>query len=210
MLDESSPQAQRLSECPPQRLTVDKAARARLKRQRPCVVWMTGLSAAGKSTIANLLERRLHGLGRHTYLLDGDNIRGGLNRDLGFTDSDRAENVRRTAEVSRLLVDAGEIVIAALISPCARDRRLARELFDEDEFIEVFVDAPLAAVEARDPKGLYARARRGEIRNFTGIDSPYEAPSDPELRIDTTRIAPEDAAERVLSELCRRRIVESG
>jgi bifunctional enzyme CysN/CysC len=197
-----------LAECPPPEITIDKAARARLMGQRPCVVWLTGLPAAGKSTIANLLDRRLHSLGHHTYVLDGDNIRGGLNRDLGFTDADRAENVRRTAEVSKLLVDAGVIVIASLISPFQRERRMARELFHRDEFIEVFVDTPLSEAEARDPKGQYEKARRGEIQRFTGIDSPYEPPTAPELRIDTTRTAPEDAVECILQELRRRHILE--
>ena len=144
-------------------------------------LWLTGLSGAGKSTIANLVERQLHQLGRHTYLLDGDNVRHGLNKDLGFTDADRVENIRRVAEVARLMVDAGLIVIASFISPFETERRMARELVEPDEFIEVFVDAPLAVAEARDPKGLYVRARRGELKNFTGIDSPYEPPEAPEL-----------------------------
>lgn len=200
--------ADRRAQCPPQPIAVDKAARARLKGQRPCVVWLTGVPAAGKSTIANLLDRRLHSLERHTYVLDGDNIRGGLNRDLGFTDADRAENIRRTAEVARLLVDAGVIVIAALISPFEHERQMARELFGTGEFIEVFVDTPLSEAEARDPKGQYERARRGEIEQFTGIDSPYEPPTDPELHIDTMGTAPEDAVEHVLEELRRQHILE--
>jgi bifunctional enzyme CysN/CysC len=208
MLREPSQEGARLAECPPPEITIDKAARARLMGQRPCVVWLTGLPAAGKSTIANLLDRRLHSLGHHTYVLDGDNIRGGLNRDLGFTDADRAENVRRTAEVSKLLVDAGVIVIASLISPFQRERQMARELFHQDEFIEVYVDTPLSEAEARDPKGQYEKARRGEIQRFTGIDSPYEPPTAPELRIDTTRTAPEDAVECILQELRRRHILE--
>lgn len=202
--------AARRAECPPPQITVDKAARARLKGQRPCVVWLTGLPAAGKSTIANLLDRKLHGLGHHTYVLDGDNIRGGLNRDLGFSDADRIENVRRAAEVSKLLVDAGMIVIASLISPFERERQKSRELFAAGEFIEVFVDTPLSEAEARDPKGQYEKARRGEIQNFTGIDSPYEPPVAPELRIDTVRTLPEDAVEDVLGELRRRHILEPG
>ena len=202
--------AERRAECPPQPIAVDKAARGRLKGQRPCVIWLTGLPAAGKSTIANLLDRRLHALGHHTYVLDGDNVRGGLNRDLGFTDADRAENIRRTAEVARLLVDAGMIVIAALISPFAHERQMARERFGPDEFIEVFVDTPLREAEARDPKGQYERARRGEIERFTGIDSPYEPPADPELHIDTMESSPEDAVEYVLEELHRRRILPAG
>jgi bifunctional enzyme CysN/CysC len=210
MAGQPSARAARRVECPPQRIAVDKAARARLKGQRPCVVWLTGLPAAGKSTIANLLDCRLHDLGRHTYVLDGDNIRGGLNRDLGFTDADRAENVRRTSEVAKLLVDAGVIVIAALISPFANERRTARELFDDAEFIEVFVDVPLSVAEARDPKGQYERARRGELPSFTGIGSPYEPPAGPELHIDTVRLQPADAVECVLDELRRRHILEPG
>lgn len=172
-------------------------------------MWLTGLPAAGKSTIANLLDCQLHALGRHTYVLDGDNIRGGLNRDLGFTDVDRIENIRRTAEVSKLLVDAGLIVIASLISPFEHERQMARELFVDGEFIEVFVDAPLNVAEARDPKGQYEKARRGEIQNFTGIDSPYERPETPELRIETAGTVPEDAVDRILSELRRRHILAS-
>ncbi len=210
MASETSSREARREECPPLQTSVDKAARAALKGQRPCVIWLTGLSAAGKSTIANLLERRLHDMGRHTYLLDGDNLRGGLNFDLGFSDDDRAENVRRTAEVCGLLVDAGMIVIASLISPFEHERRMARSLVAPDEFIEVFVDVPLATAEARDPKGLYKRARRGEIANFTGIDSPYEPPSDPDLRIDTTRTLPAGAAEQVLDELRRRGVLDLG
>jgi bifunctional enzyme CysN/CysC len=209
MASQISARAVRRAECPPQRIAVDKAARARLKGQQACVVWLTGLPAAGKSTIANLLDCQLHALGRHTYVLDGDNIRGGLNRDLGFTDVDRIENIRRTAEVSKLLVDAGLIVIASLISPFEHERQMARELFVDGEFIEVFVDAPLNVAEARDPKGQYEKARRGEIQNFTGIDSPYERPETPELRIETAGTVPEDAVDRILSELRRRHILAS-
>jgi bifunctional enzyme CysN/CysC len=190
-----------------QAVDVDKAAHARLKRQRPCVVWLTGLSGAGKSTIANLVEKRLHVLGRHTYLLDGDNIRHGLNKDLGFTAADRVENIRRIAEVSSLMVDAGLIVITSFISPFRNERRMARELLEEGEFVEVFVDTPLQVAEARDPKHLYVKARRGEIKNFTGVDSPYEPPEAPELHIDTTRIGPEEAAELVVQQLRARRII---
>jgi bifunctional enzyme CysN/CysC len=189
---------------------IDKAAHCRQKHQRPCVLWLTGLSGAGKSTIANVIERRLHELGRHTYLLDGDNIRKGLNKDLGFSGADRVENIRRVAEVARLLVDAGLIVITSFISPFESERRMARELLEEDEFIEVYIDAPLAVAEARDPKQLYARARRGEIKNFTGIDSPYEPPEDPELRIDTTCTGPEEAGERIVDELRRRGMLDRG
>ena len=190
-----------------QHVDVDKAARAALKGQRPCVVWFTGLSGSGKSTIANLVEKRLHALGRHTYLLDGDNVRHGLNRDLGFTAADRVENIRRIAEVARLLVDAGLIVIAAFISPFRAERAMARTRVEDGEFIEVHVDTPLQVAEARDPKGLYHKARRGELKNFTGIDSPYEAPEQPELRIDTTALSAQQAAERVMQFLHERGFV---
>jgi bifunctional enzyme CysN/CysC len=190
-----------------QTLDIDKAAHVRLKGHRPCVLWMTGLSGAGKSTIANLLERKLHTLGCHTYLLDGDNVRHGLNKDLGFTDADRVENIRRIAEVAKLMVDAGLIVITSFISPFRSERRMARGLLEEGEFIEVFVDAPLRVAEARDPKSLYAKARRGEIRNFTGIDSPYEPPEAPEIHVDTTSTSPEHAAETLVAELRLRRIL---
>jgi bifunctional enzyme CysN/CysC len=180
---------------------VDKAARAALKGQKPCVVWFTGLSGAGKSTIANMVETRLHALGYHTYVLDGDNVRHGLNRDLGFTEADRVENIRRVAELSRLLVDAGLIVLVAFISPFRAERRMARELVAPGEFFEVFVDAPLTVAEARDPKGLYRKARAGALKNFTGIDSPYEHPEHAELHVDTTRVAPAQAAEMILAGL---------
>ncbi len=189
-----------------QALDVDKQARARQKAQQPCVVWMTGLSGGGKSTIANLLEKRLHALGKHTYILDGDNVRHGLNKDLGFTDADRVENIRRVAEVARLMVDAGLIVLVAFISPFRAERRMARQLVAEREFIEVYVDTPLAVAESRDPKGLYKKARRGELRNFTGVDSPYEPPENPEVRIDTTALSPEEAVSRILEELDARGI----
>jgi bifunctional enzyme CysN/CysC len=192
-----------------QDLDIDKATRARGKGQRPCVVWLTGLSGAGKSTIANLLERELSLLGKHTYLLDGDNIRHGLNKDLGFTDADRVENIRRIAELARLMVDAGLIVIASFISPFRSERRMARELFEEGEFLEVFVDTPLSVAESRDCKHLYAKARRGELMNFTGIDSPYEVPVNPDLRIDTTAWSPQGAAEEVLAELGRRGLLDA-
>jgi bifunctional enzyme CysN/CysC len=184
-----------------QPLDVDKGARARLKGQRPCVLWFTGLSGAGKSTIANAVERRLHALGHHTYVLDGDNVRHGLNKDLGFTDTDRVENIRRVAEVARLMVDAGLIVLVSFISPFRAERRMARALVSDEEFLEIFVDTPLAVAEARDPKGLYRKARRGELRNFTGIDSPYEAPERPELHIDTGRVTAEQAAGMILERL---------
>jgi bifunctional enzyme CysN/CysC len=180
-----------------QALDVAKPARAAQKGQKPRVVWLTGLSGAGKSTIANLLEKRLHAAGRHTYLLDGDNVRHGLNKDLGFTEEDRVENIRRVAEVARLMVDAGLIVLVSFISPFRAERRMARELMGEGEFIEVFIDTPLAEAERRDVKGLYRKARAGELKNFTGVDSPYESPLDPEIRIDTTRLRAEEAAEEI-------------
>ena len=181
-----------------QALDVDKQARALAKGQAGRVVWFTGLSGAGKSTIANLVEKKLHADGRHTYLLDGDNVRHGLNKDLGFTEEDRVENIRRVAEVARLMVDAGLIVLVSFISPFRAERRMARELLAPGEFVEVFVDTPLAEAERRDVKGLYAKARAGELKNFTGVDSPYEPPEHAELRIDTTRLAPEAAAEAIV------------
>ena len=184
-----------------QAFDVDKRARADMKGQRPCVIWFTGLSGAGKSTIANLLEKRLHALGRHTYLLDGDNVRQGLNKDLGFTEADRVENIRRVSEVARLMADAGLIVLVSFISPFRAERRTARGLMGEGEFYEVFVDVPLEVAETRDPKGLYKKARRGELKNFTGVDSPYEVPEAPEVQIDTTRVTPEQAAEAILGHL---------
>ena len=178
-------------------LDVDRAARSAIKGQRGGVVWFTGLSGAGKSTIANLVERRLHDEGRHTYVLDGDNLRHGLNQDLGFTDADRVENVRRVAEVARLMADAGLIVLVSLISPFRAERRMARERIGPEDFIEAYVDVPLEVAERRDPKGLYRRARQGEIKNFTGLDSPYEPPERADLRLDTSALSAEDAAERV-------------
>jgi len=192
----------------PHQAGINQPAHARQKGQSPCVLWLTGLSGAGKSTIANVVERKLYDLGRHTYLLDGDNIRKGLNKDLGFSGADRVENIRRVAEVAKLMVDAGLIVITSFISPFESERRMARALLGEGEFIEVFVDAPLAVAEARDPKQLYARARRGEIKNFTGIDSPYEPPETPELRIDTTATTAEEAGRRIIEELGRRGILD--
>lgn len=181
-----------------QTLTVDKAMRAKLKGQEARCVWFTGLSGSGKSTIANLLERRLHGEGRHTYVLDGDNVRHGLNQDLGFSEAHRVENLRRIGEVAKLMVDAGLIVIVSFISPFRSERARARALFARDEFIEVFVDAPLGECERRDPKGLYAKARSGALRDFTGIDSPYEAPLAPELRLCTAESSPEACVEDVV------------
>jgi bifunctional enzyme CysN/CysC len=187
-----------------QAVDVDKAARAHMKAQQPCVIWLTGLSGAGKSTIANLLESELHRRGLHTYLLDGDNVRHGLSKDLGFTDADRVENIRRVAEVARMMSDAGLIVLVSFISPFRSERRMARALMDDGEFIEVFVDTPLAVAEQRDRKGLYAKARRGEILNFTGVDSPYEPPENPEVHLDTTAETAEASAARVLDALERR------
>ncbi len=186
-----------------QDLDINKRARATSKHQRPCVLWFTGLSGAGKSTIANLVEKRLHDMGRHTYTLDGDNVRHGLNKDLGFTDADRVENIRRVAETSKLMVDAGLIVLVSFISPFQSERRMAREALEDGEFIEVFVSTPLAVCEKRDVKGLYAKARRGEIRNFTGIDSDYEAPENPELTLDTSKVTAAEAATTIVEHLRR-------
>jgi bifunctional enzyme CysN/CysC len=180
-----------------QALEVTKSARAKLKHQEARCLWFTGLSGSGKSTIANLLEKRLHAEGKHTYILDGDNVRHGLNRDLGFTEADRVENIRRVAEVAKLLVDAGLIVIVAFISPFRSEREMARGLFDPGVFIEIFVDAPLEECERRDVKGLYAKARRGELINFTGIDSAYEPPATPEMHLRTTEMSPEFCVDRV-------------
>ena len=182
-----------------QALDITKASRAGLKLQKPAVLWFTGLSGAGKSTIANLLERRLSALGKHTYLLDGDNVRHGLNKDLGFTDADRVENIRRVAEVARLMVDAGLIVLVSFISPFRAERQMARELLEGGEFVEIFVDTPLDVAEQRDVKGLYKRARAGLIQNFTGIDSPYEPPLDPEITIQSGALAAEAAAEHIFA-----------
>jgi bifunctional enzyme CysN/CysC len=184
-----------------QHLDVDRAARARIKGQQPRCLWFTGLSGAGKSTIANLVERRLHADGFHTILLDGDNIRHGLNRDLGFTDSDRVENIRRVAEVAKLMLEAGLIVLVSFISPFRAEREMARALFNEGEFMEVFVDAPLEVCEERDVKGLYARARAGQIANFTGIGSPYEPPENPEVHLHSGTESAADSARRVIDAL---------
>jgi bifunctional enzyme CysN/CysC len=182
-------------------LEVTKAARAEMKHQMAQCLWFTGLSGSGKSTIANLLEKRLHAEGKHTYILDGDNVRHGLNRDLGFTEADRVENIRRVAEVAKLLVDAGLIVIVAFISPFRAERQLARSLFDPGEFIEVFVDTPLEECERRDTKGLYAKARRGELKNFTGIDSDYEPPQSPEVHLQTVNMKPESCIDPIIRAL---------
>lgn len=192
-----------------QPLDVSKSSRASLKDQRPVVLWFTGLSGAGKSTIANLVERQLIAMGQHTYLLDGDNIRHGLSRDLRFSDADRVENVRRVAEVSKLMVDAGLIVLAALISPFRAERQMAREMLDPGEFIEIYVDTPLEVAQARDPKGLYAKARAGEISNFTGISSPYEPPERPELRLSAATSAPEELASQIVRHLCKNHYIAS-
>ncbi len=184
-----------------QTVDVDKATRAAAKGQTPSVLWFTGLSGAGKSTIANLVETELHRRGCHTYMLDGDNVRHGLNKDLGFTQADRVENVRRVAEVARLMTDAGLIVVVSFISPFRSERRMARELMAEGEFLEVFVDTPMEIAEARDPKGLYAKARRGELANFTGIDSPYEPPEHAEVHLDTTALSAEESAAQVVQAL---------
>ncbi|MEO7177802.1 MAG: adenylyl-sulfate kinase, partial [Allosphingosinicella sp.] len=181
-----------------QALDVTPGARAAMKGQKPLLLWFTGLSGAGKSTIANLVEGKLHASGRHTFMLDGDNVRLGLNRDLGFSDADRAENIRRVGETARLMLDAGLIVLAAFISPFRAERRMVREMLGEGEFVEIFVDVALDVAEARDAKGLYAKARDGRIPNFTGIGSPYEAPEAPDIRIDSAALSPEEAAEAVV------------
>lgn len=187
-----------------QKTTLDKATRATAMGQMPAVIWLTGMSGAGKSTVANRVEAKLHAMGKRTYLLDGDNVRHGLNRDLGFTDVDRVENVRRFAEVAKLFADAGLIVLVSVISPFRSERDLARSLMDAGDFFEVHVDASLATCEARDPKGLYAKARRGELKNFTGIDSPYEPPETPDLRLDTDALSEDAAADQVIAMLLAR------
>ena len=184
-----------------QQLEVTREVHAALKRQKPLVLWFTGLSGAGKSTIANLVEKKLADLGRHTFLLDGDNVRHGLNRDLGFSDADRVENIRRVGEVARLMADAGLIVLTAFISPFRAEREMVRRMLPPGEFVEVHVDTPLADAEARDTKGLYRKARAGQLKNFTGIDSPYEPPLEPEIRIDTTRTSAADAAELIVQRI---------
>jgi len=192
-----------------QSIDVNKAAHAALNNQRPCIVWFTGLSGAGKSTIANLVERKLLERGLHSYLLDGDNVRHGLNKDLGFTEADRVENIRRVAEVAALMVDAGLIVLASFISPFRSERRLARDLVSTTEFCEVFVDVTLAVAEQRDPKGLYRKARQGELLNLTGIDSPYEKPEHPEIHVDSTTLSAEQAADLVIGWLATAGVIGS-
>ena len=181
-----------------QTFSIGKKARAQLKNQKPVVLWFTGLSASGKTTIANLLEEYLHARDRHTFLLDGDNIRHGLNKDLSFTDPDRVENIRRIAEISKLMVEAGLIVIASFISPFYTDRRMARSLMEEGEFIEIYINASIELCTSRDPKGLYKKAQNGEIKNFTGIDSGYDIPKRPEIIIDSSNTEAIDAANQIL------------
>lgn len=184
-----------------QAININKQAHAAIKGQKPFILWFTGLSGSGKSTTANLVEKKLYSLGKHTYLLDGDNVRHGLNKDLGFTDADRVENIRRIAEVAKLMVDAGQIVLVSFISPFRSERRMARELVEQGEFFEIFIDTPIHVVEERDPKGLYKKTRRGELKNFTGIDSPYETPENAEVRINTMTQTPEQAVEQIINYL---------
>lgn len=182
--------------------------RAALKNQKPCIVWFTGLSGAGKSTIANIVDQRLFAMSRHTMLLDGDNVRHGLNQDLGFSEADRVENIRRVGEVAKLMADSGLIVICSFISPYRAERDMVRRLVTEDEFIEVFVDTPIEECARRDPKGLYAKARSGKINNFTGIDAPYETPITPEIHLRTIDQTPEQLAQAVIDVLIERAIVD--
>jgi bifunctional enzyme CysN/CysC len=191
-----------------QNVDVDKEARSALAGHKPCIIWLTGLSGSGKSTIANALEKRLFAAGVRTYLLDGDNLRHGLNQDLGFTPADRVENIRRAGEVARLMVDAGLVVICAFISPYEAERNMVRSMVGADEFLEIFIDTPLDVVETRDPKGLYAKARAGKITNFTGIDAPYEAPTDPDLRIDTTASTIDESVEAIVDVLTSKQIID--
>jgi adenylylsulfate kinase len=181
---------------------VQRDKRAKQKAQRPCIIWFTGLSGAGKSTVANALDCLMHANNKHTYLLDGDNVRMGLNRDLGFSDTDRVENIRRIGEVGKLFVDSGLIVLSAFISPFRSDRQMVRTLFSAGEFIEVHISTSLAVCEQRDPKGLYQKARDGKIKNFTGIDSAYEIPVDPEILVDAGNLSVEDAAQKIYQYLC--------
>lgn len=187
---------------------VTREQRSAQKNQKPCLVWFTGLSGSGKSTVANALDVALVERGYHTFLLDGDNVRLGLNSDLGFSDADRVENIRRIGEVARLFAEAGLIVLSAFISPFQADRQMVRRLFPPSEFMEVFMDTPLAVCEARDPKGMYAKARAGEIKNFTGIDSAYEAPAEAELRLDTSEASVKECVDRLMACLCQRGIIQ--
>ncbi|MEH6649432.1 MAG: adenylyl-sulfate kinase [Motiliproteus sp.] len=189
---------------------ITKALRAEQKNQQPCLIWFTGLSGSGKSTLAGALEQELFKRGHHSYLLDGDNVRHGMNKDLGFTDADRVENIRRIGEMARLFVDSGMIVLSAFISPFRAERRMVRELVEAGEFIEVHLDTPLDTCEQRDPKGLYKKARAGEIRNFTGIDSDYERPENPEVRVDTSKLSVEESAKQLVDYLVAHQIIRSG
>ena len=186
---------------------ITKDDRSKQKKQRPCILWFTGLSGSGKSTIASAVEQKLFELGHHTYLLDGDNVRHGINKDLSFTDEDRIENIRRIGELSKLMTDAGLLVMTAFISPFKSDRRLVRELVQEHEFIEVFMDTSLDECERRDPKGLYKKARKGEIKNFTGIDSEYEVPESPEVIVHTATHSIEECADQIVMYLKENRII---
>jgi adenylylsulfate kinase len=186
---------------------ITKDERAKKNQQRPCILWFTGLSGSGKSTIASAVEQKLFELSHHTYLLDGDNVRHGLNKDLGFSDQDRVENIRRIGEMSKLMTDAGLLVLTAFISPFREDRKIVRDLVQSHEFIEVFMDTPLSECERRDPKGLYKKARKGQITNFTGIDSEYEAPESPEITIDTTSLSIEECADKIISYLKNNHII---
>lgn len=187
--------------------SVKKLNRASQKKQKPCILWFTGLSASGKSTTANAVEQKLFELGHHTYLLDGDNVRHGLNKDLGFSDSDRVENIRRIGEMAKLFADAGLIVLSAFISPFKADRQMVRDLVEEGEFVEIHIDTPLSVCEQRDPKGLYKKARQGEIKNFTGIDSSYEVPESPEIALNTAECDIEACAEKVIAYLKQHHII---
>ena len=188
-------------------MSINKETRSKLNVQQPCVIWFTGLSGSGKSTIANILEQKLHTMNKRTYLLDGDNVRHGLNKDLGFTDTDRVENIRRVAEVSKLMLDAGLITLVSFISPFRSERKMARELLEEGEFFEVFVSTPLEECEKRDPKGLYKKARSGELKNFTGIDSTYEIPENADLVLDTKTNNAEELANQIINFLESKKII---
>jgi len=186
---------------------VTKEQRSTQKKQRPCIIWFTGLSGSGKSTIAGAVEQKLYELGHHTYLLDGDNVRHGLNKNLGFSDEDRIENIRRIGEMAKLFADSGLIVLTAFISPFRADRRMVRELVEQNEFIEVYMDTPLATCEQRDPKGLYKKARAGKIKNFTGIDSDYETPESAEIMVNAQELSIEQCADKVINYLQANQII---